>query len=76
MGTGISRNRTWCYDVTPIQTLSPFSISEESVSRKIRVLNSNKVAGPVWSTRKLLRLAELAIVSPLTKLYSMSIDKG
>ena len=51
----------------------PFQFLEESVSKKISFLNSNKVAG---LDCKLLRLAEPAIVSPLTKLYSMNFDKG
>ena len=54
----------------------PFQFLEESVSKKISFLNSNKVAGLDWIVRKLLRLAEPAIVSPLTKLYSMNCDKG
>ena len=52
----------------------PFQFLEESVSKKISFLNSNKVAGLDWIVRKLLRLAEPAIVSPLTRLYSMNFE--
>ena len=81
VGTEISRNPTYAQegvgnDDTPIRTISSFSISKELISKKIKSLKPNKAAGPDLITPKLLRLAEPAIVSPLTELYSMSIAKG
>ena len=60
----------------PVQTISSCSIPEDSVSRKIKALKPSNATGPDWITPKLLRLAEPAIVSPLTKLYARSITKG
>ena len=81
VSTEISRNPTYAQedvgnDDTPIRTISSFSISKELISKKIKALKPNISAGPDLITPKLLRLAEPVIVSPLTELYSMSIDKG
>ena len=58
-------------DIAPIQSISDVSISENSISRKIKALKVNKVEGPDGITPKLLRLAEPAVVPSLTKLYSL-----
>ena len=81
VGIEISRNpsctrKAVSNDGSPVQTISSCSIPEESVSRKIKALKPNKAVGPDGITPKLLRLAEPAIVSPLTKLYARSITKG
>ncbi|XP_068735462.1 uncharacterized protein [Montipora capricornis] len=81
VGIEISRSpsctrRAVSSDGSPVQTISSCSIPEESVSRKIKALKPNMVAGPDGITPKLLRLAEPAVVSPLTKLYARSITIG
>ena len=81
VGTSLSRNSTCALveaeiDIAPIQSISDVSISENSKSRKIKALKVNKAEGPDGITPKLLRLAEPAVVPPLTKLYSLSANEG
>ena len=63
-------------DIAPIQSISDVSISENSISRKIKALKVNNAEGPDGLTPKLLRLAEPAVVPSLTKLYSLSAKEG
>ena len=63
VGASLSRNSTCApveaeIDIAPIQSISDVSISENSISRKIKALKVNKVEGPAGITPKLLRLAE------------------
>ena len=81
VGASISRNSTRApvvaeIDIAPIQSISDVSISENSISRKIKALKVNKAEGPDGTTPKLLRLAEPAVVPSLTKLYSLSAKEG
>ena len=81
VGASLSRNSTCApvgaeIDTAPIQTISDVSISENSISRKIKALKVNKAEGPDGITPKLLRLAEPAVVPSLTKLYSLSAKEG
>ena len=63
-------------DATTIQTVSNIQISEKLIWRKIKAVKTNKATGPDEVTPKLLRIAEPEIVPPLTKLYSLSVEKG
>ena len=46
------------------------------VSKLVKAVKTNKATGPDQITLKLLRIAEPEIVPPLTKLYSLSVEKG
>jgi len=63
-------------DATTIQTVSNIQISEKLILSKIKAVKTNKATGPDQITPKLLRIAEPEIVPPLTKLYSLSVEKG
>ena len=63
-------------DATTIQTVSNIQISEKLISSKIKAVKTNKATGPDQITPKLLRIAEPEVVPPLTKLYSLSVEKG
>ena len=56
--------------------MTDITICEDSVRRKLKAINPNKSAGPDDIALKLLKLAEPAIVSPWTGLFSFCAHLG
>ena len=57
-------------------TVTDIAVCEDSVRRKLKAIKPNKPAGPDDIPPKLLKLAEPAIVSPLTGLFSFCAYLG
>ena len=57
-------------------SVNDINLCEDSVRRKLNVIQSNKSADPDDIQPKLLKLAEPAIVSPLTGLFSFCANLG
>ena len=56
--------------------MTDITVYEDSVRRKLKAIKPNKSAGPDDIAPKLLKLAEPAIVSPLTGLFSFCAHLG
>ena len=52
-----------------VPSVTDITVYEDSVRRKLKAIKPNKSAGPDDIAPKLLKLAEPAIVSPLTGLF-------
>ena len=59
-----------------VPSVNVTTICEDSVRRKLKAIKPNKSAGPDEIQPKLLKLAEPAIVSPLTGLFSFCANLG
>ena len=59
-----------------VPSVTDITICEDSVRRKLKAIKPNKSAGPDDIAPKLLKLAEPAIVSPLTGLFSFCAHLG
>ena len=59
-----------------VPSVTDITVYEDSVRRKLKAIKPNKSAGPDDIAPKLLKLAEPAIVSPLTGLFSFCAHLG
>ena len=57
-------------------SVTDITVCEDSVRRKLKAIKPNKSAGPDEIPPKLLKLAEPAIASPLTSLFSFCANLG
>ena len=59
-----------------VPSVTDITVCEDSVRRRLKAIKPNKSAGPDDIPPKLLKLAEPAIVSPLTDLFSLCVNLG
>ena len=59
-----------------VPSVTDITVCEDSVRRRLKAIKPNKSAGPYDIPPKLLKLAEPAIVSPLTGLFSFCATLG
>ena len=59
-----------------VPSVTDITICEDTVWRRLKAIKQNKSAGPDDIPPKLLKLAEPAIVSPLTSLFSFCANLG
>lgn len=59
-----------------VPSVSDIIVREDSVQRKLKAIKPNKSSGPDEIPPKLLKLAEPAIVSPMTDLFSFCAHLG
>jgi len=59
-----------------VPSVSEITVNEDLIQRKLKAIKPNKSAGPDDIPPKLLKLAEPAIVSPFTRLFSFCAHLG